>query len=321
MKAITYHKYGSTENLLLEDIPKPIPKEGEVLIKMKAVSLNSSDIEFLHGSPAYVRMWGMFKPRYKILGSDIAGVVEAVGPDATEFKVGDEVFGDIMYTWGGLAEYVAVNEGLLIRKPSDLSFEQVAALPQASTVALQGLRDKGHIHEGEKILINGGGGSTGTFAIQLAKYFGAEVTAIDKLQKLELMSFIGADHVIDYTQEDFVNLPERYDLILDVVGLRSLFDFKQVLNRGGRYVMLGGPVQRILKALLFGPWISMLSHKKMGVLAHKQNTTDLNYIIELFATEKIAPVIDEHQYTLEEAPQAFQKLRDGKVLGKVVVTI
>ena len=193
-----------------------------------------------------------------------------------------------------------------------------AALPQASTVALQGLRNKGQLQEGQKVLINGGGGSTGTFAIQLAKYFGAHVTAIDKTHKLDLMRSLGADQVIDYTLEDFAKQAECYDLVLDVVGLRSIWDFKRVLKNKGRYVMLGGPVKRILQALFFGPWITLFTGKKMGILAHKQNEEDIYYISKLISEGHIRPVMDE-LFTLEQAPKAMKHLADGKALGKVVL--
>lgn len=320
LKAITYYQYGSSENLQLSEISKPVPKDGEVLVKVHAVSLNSSDWEFLMGSPLFVRMWGLFKPKYNILGSDIAGVVEKVGDNVNKFKPGDEVFGDIMYTWGGLAEYVSVREELLMPKPDNMTFEEASAIPQAATVALQGLRDKGQIQPGQKVLINGGGGSTGTFAIQLAKYFGTEVTAVDSAKKIDMMLSIGADHVIDYAKEDFTQNGKQYDLILDVKGLRSIFDLKRALSSNGRYVMLGGPVSHIFKTLFFGPWISLIEGKKMGILAHKQNEEDLNYMIELRKTGQVVPVIDKC-FPLNQAAEALQYLGDGEALGKVVVSI
>lgn len=320
MKAIVYDNYGPPKVLQLKEIEKPKPKDDEVLVKVHSVSLNSSDWEFLTGSPAYVRMWGLFKPKYKILGSDIAGKVETIGKDISEFQPGDEVFGDIMYSYGGFAEYVCVKEDLLMRKPESMTFEEIAALPQAATVALQGLRDKGQIKTGQKVLINGAGGSTGTFAVQLAKYFGAEVTGVDTAKKLDLMRSIGADHVIDYTSEDFTQNGKHYDLILDVKGTRSVFDFKRALSPKGNYVMLGGPVPRILQALFWGPLISLIESKKMGILAHNQNKKDLAFMIELFEAGKVKPVIDRC-FPLKDTANALLYLGEGLALGKVVVTV
>jgi NADPH:quinone reductase-like Zn-dependent oxidoreductase len=240
MKAIVYTKYGLPDVLQLKEVEKPIPKDDEVLIKVHAASLNSSDWEFLTGKPPYIRLWGLLKPKYKILGSDIAGRVEAVGKNVKQFEPGDEVFGDIMYRWGGFAEYVCASEDALMLKPESMTFEEVAAVPQAATLALQGLRYKGQIQPGQRVLINGAGGSAGTFAVQLAKYFGAEVTGVDSTRKLDMMRSIGADQVIDYTQEDFTQNGQRYDLILDFKAYRSIFDCKRALSPKGIYVMTAG---------------------------------------------------------------------------------
>ncbi len=320
MKAVIYEKYGSPDVLQLKEVEKPTPRDNEVLIKVHAVSLNSSDWEFLRGTPLYIRMWGLLKPKYKILGSDIAGQVEAVGRNVKQFLPGDEVFGDIMYSWGGFAEYVCASEDLLVLKPSSMTFKEVAAIPQAGVVALQGLRDKGQIQSGQKVLINGAGGGAGTFAVQLAKMFGAEVTGVDSTRKLDMMRSIDADHVVDYTQDDYTKNGQRYDLILDLVAQHSIFDVKRALSPKGVYVIVGGSVARILQTLFLGPWISMTSSKKMGILAHKQNQKDLTYMTELHEAGKVLPVIDK-QFPLSETAEALRYLGAGHTLGKVIITV
>ena len=321
MKAIVRHEYGSPDVLRLEEVDKPKPGDDEVLVRVHAVSLNSSDWEFLTGTPIYIRMWGLFKPKQEILGSDIAGRAEAVGENVKRFQPGDEVFGDIMYRWGGLAEYVCVPESELMLKPANMTFEQIAAVPQAAVVALQGLRDKGQIQDGQKVLINGAGGGAGTFALQIAKSFGAEVTGVDRTSKLDLMRSIGADHVIDYTQEDFAQNGQRYDLILDFVARRSIFDVRRALSPEGNYVMVGGSVPRLLEALFLGGLLSMVGNKKMGVLAAKQNKKeDLVYVQELIESGKVRTVIDR-QFPLSEASEALRYVGEGHALGKVVITI
>ena len=319
MKAIVYTEYGLPDVLALKEVEKPAPRDNEVLIKVHAVSVNASDWEFLRGTPLYIRMWGLLKPKYKILGSDIAGRVEAVGGKVKQFQPGDEVFGDIMYRWGGFAEYVCAPENELMLKPASMTFEQAAAVPQAALVALQGLRDKGKIQPGHKVLINGAGGGSGTFAVQIAKLLGAEVTGVDSTGKLDLMRSLGADHVIDYTQEDYTKKGKRYDLILDFVAYRSIFDSKRVLNPKGIFVMVGGPLARIFQFLFLGPWVSLTTGRKMGILAHKPNK-DLAYMTELIEAGKIVPVIDR-RYPLSEVPEALRYLGEGHAKGKVVITL
>jgi NADPH:quinone reductase-like Zn-dependent oxidoreductase len=325
MKAIVYTKYGSPDVLHLEEVEKPAPRDDEVLIKVHAASVNASDWEFLTGSPLYVRMWGLLKPKQKILGSDIAGRVEAVGSKVKQFLPGDEVFGDILYSKGGFAEYVCAHEDALALKPATMTFEQVAAIPQAAVVALQGLRDKGQIQSGrdnpvKRVLINGAGGGAGTFAIQIAKLFGAEVTGVDSLKKLEMMRSIGADHVIDYNGEDFTKNGQSYDLILDLVAYRSIFDWKRILSPNGAYVLVGGSMARILQAVLLGPLISKTGSRKMGVLAWTPNASDLVFMTALFGTGKVVPVIDRC-YPLSEAAEALRYLGAGQARGKVVITV
>jgi NADPH:quinone reductase-like Zn-dependent oxidoreductase len=319
MKAIVYQKYGPPDVLELKEVAKPTPKDNEVLIKVHAVSVNASDWEALRGSPLYTRLWGLLKPKYKILGSDIAGRVEAVGRNVTQFQPGDAVFGDILGCWGGFAEYVCAPENALILKPASMTFEEAAAVPQAACVALQGLRDKGQIQPGQKVLINGAGGGAGSFAVQIAKLFGAEVTGVDSTGKLDMMRSIGADQVIDYTQEDFTQNEQRYDLILDLVAYHSIFDYKRALSPKGVYVMVGGSMAHIFQTLFFGSWISMTGRKKMGILGAKPNK-DLAFIIELIESGKVIPIIDR-QYPLSEVPEALRHLGEGHAKGKVVITV
>lgn len=319
MKAVVYEKYGSPDVLELKEVEKPRPKDDEVLVKLHATSLNASDWEFLTATPAYVRSWGLFKPTSKILGSDIAGRVEAVGKNITKFKQGDAVFGDVMYTKGGLAEYVCAPENSLYRKPEAISFEVAAALPQSACVALQGLRDKGHIQTGQKILIIGAGGGAGSFAVQFAKLFGTEVTGVDSSEKLDMLRSIGADHVIDYTMEDFSKNGQQYDLILGLVAPHSIFKYKRALKPDGIYALVGGSVPRILLTVFWGAIISRMGSKDMGMLIAETNK-DLDYIAELIIEGKVTPII-EKQYPLEEAAKAMRYLGDGHVKGKLVITI
>ena len=319
MKALVYTQYGSPEMLQLQEVEKPIPKADEVLVKVHAVSLNASDVEMLTANPSYVRMWGLFKPKFNILGSDIAGVVEAIGKNVTQFKIGDEVFGDNFERWGGLAEYVSVPVNKLLQKPKDLTFNEAAALPQAGVVALQGLRDKGKIQSGQKVLINGAGGGAGTFAIQLAKIFGAEVTGVDNGLKLEMMRSLGADYVVDYQKVDFTKNGKQYDLIFDLVAHRSIFDHKRALSVHGKYVVAGGAIPQLLQTLFVGGFISMMSKKNMGILVHQQNEKDINYMVELLKNKKIVPIIDK-TFSLNNGADAFRYLLEGRAKGKVVIT-
>ena len=255
MKAIVHDQYGSPDVLKLAEVEKPAPKDNEVLIKVHAVSVNGSDWEGLRGKPLYARLGGLRKPGNKILGSDIAGRVEAVGKNVKQFQPGDEVFGEMAGYRGGFAEYACAPEKLLARKPAGMTFEQAAAIPQAAVIALQGIRDKGQVQPGQKVLINGAGGSAGTFAVQLAKLYGAEVTGVDNTGKLDFMRSLGADHVIDYTREDFTKNGKQYDLILDVIAHRSVFAYKRALKPNGTYFVVGGSVATLFQMLLLGPWI------------------------------------------------------------------
>jgi NADPH:quinone reductase-like Zn-dependent oxidoreductase len=321
MKAMVYNKYGMTNVLNLKEIEIPAPKPNEVLVKIHAVSVNSWDWDLLRGKPFLARLGGLLKPKYKILGADIAGTVEDIGRDVKHITVGDEVFGDISWCgWGGFAEYVSVNAQALTVKPASMTFVEAAAIPQAGVLALQGLRDKGQIQEAKKVLINGAGGGVGTFALQIAKLYGSEVTCVDSKKKLDTLKSIGADHVIDYNDEDFVKKGQFYDLILDVVGNRSIFDYKRVLNPNGTYVMIGGSMFLILQLLLLGPMINKTESKKMAILVHKPNKQDQSLLKELFVAGKISPVIDR-QYSLSQVPEAIRYLGEGHAKGKVVVCV
>src|SRR5215210_869114 len=242
MKAIVYTRYGPPEVLQLKEVAKPTPKDDEVLIKVQAVSVNRSDWEGLRGKPLYARLGGLLKPRQQRLGSDIAGRVEMVGRNVRRIQPGDEVFGDILPRVGGFAEYVCARESALPLKPASMTFEEVAAIPQAAVIALQGIRDKGQVQPGQKVLINGAGGGAGTFAVQLAKLHGAEVTGVDNTSKLDFMRSLGADHVVDYSREDFTKNGKQYDLILDVVAYRSALAYKRALRPNGTYFCVGGSV-------------------------------------------------------------------------------
>jgi len=321
MKAIVYHKYGSPDVLQLEEVEIPTPGNDEVLVKILAASVNSWDQDLLRGRPLLARLGiGLFRPRRKKLGADIAGRVEAVGKNAKQFQPGDEVFGDISGSgWGGFAEYVCARENALVPKPASMTFDEAAAVPQAAVLALQGLRDKGQIQPGQKVLINGAGGGVGTFAVQIARSYGAEVTGVDSTPKLDMLRSLGADHVIDYTQEDYTRNGLRYDLILDVVVNRSIFDYKRALNPGGTFVVIGGSTARVFQILLVAPWISMTGSKKMGLLLHKANK-GLAYLIELVEAGEVVPVIDR-RYPLSEVPEAFQYFGEGNVRGKLVITM
>jgi NADPH:quinone reductase-like Zn-dependent oxidoreductase len=319
MKAIVYHKYGTPDNLELKEIDQPIPKEDEVLIKVYAVSINDWDDGLLHGDIINRLINGLRKPKRKILGSDIAGRIEAVGKNVKQFKPGDEVYGDLSGQWGGFAEYVCAKEKSLALKPAAMSFEEAAAIPQAAMLAVQGLIDIGEIKQGQKILINGAGGGVGTFGIQIAKLFGAEVTGVDNTAKVDMMRSMGFDHVIDYTKEDFTKNGKCYDLILDVKTNRSVFDYSRALCRNGVYVTVGGSIGRLLQALLFAPLIAMTRKKFIRIVALTPNK-DLEYINGLFQAGKIKPMIDG-PYRLDEVPEAFRLFGKGNHKGKIVITI
>lgn len=320
MNALLYEEYGSPDVLHLAQVPAPSPKADEALIRIHAVSLNGSDREGLVGKPLYARIGGWRKPGNRILGSDIAGRVERVGPDHAEFEPGDAVFGELPGYRGGLAEYACTHGRTLARKPPGLTFEQAAAIPQAGVIALNGIREQGRVRPGQSVLINGAGGSAGSFAIQLARLHGAEVTAVDDGAKLDFMRSLGADHVIDYAQEDFTRSGRQYDLILDVFAHRSARDYQRALRPGGTCFCVGGSVAALFQVLLLGPWIRRTSGRRVRVLVVPQNRKDLVAVTELCEAGTIVPVIDRC-YPFAEAADAFRHVADGRARGKVVITI
>ncbi len=318
MKAIVYTKYGPPDVLQLKEVEKPVPKENELLVKIRAVSINSWDWDMLTGRPFEYRFFsGLLKPKStRIHGCDIAGQVEAIGKNVKHFKVGDEVFGDLSEGgWGAFAEYTCACEDELILKPSSMTFEEAACMSHGGNLAVQGLIDFGQIKSGQKVLINGGGGSTGTLAIQIAKSFDVEVTGVDRTEKLEMMRTLGADNVIDYTKEDFTKNGQQYDLIFDVKTNRSIFDCKRSLCPNGIYTSVGGKTSRILQLVLFG---SLGGNKKMHMIGYKANK-DNSYLTELFESGKLKPVIDKC-FPLEETADAFRYFGEGKFKGKIVIT-
>jgi NADPH:quinone reductase-like Zn-dependent oxidoreductase len=322
MKAIVHTRYGPPDELQLGEVEKPVPKENEVLVKVQASSVTYSNSAFASGKPFIVRMMGsgLFKPKHKILGSDIAGRVETIGENVKQFQTGDEVFGDLSECGrGGFAEYVAVPENALALKPANLTFEDAAAVPEAAVVALQGLRDKGQIQPGQKVLIYGASGGIGTFAVQIAKSFEAEVTGVCSTRNLELVRSIGADYVIDYTKEDFTQNGQQYDLILATAGYRSLFDYARALSPKGIYVVTGGSMAQVFQPMYLGPLISMTAGKKMSNLAMRPNQKDLVLVAQLIEAGKVKPVIDRC-YPLNETAEALKYYGKGHARGKVVIT-
>jgi len=321
MKAIVYTKYGSPDVLELKEVEKPTPRDNEVLIKVHAVSINDWDFQLLLGIHFINRLInGLLKPKRKILGSDIAGRIEAVGKNIKQFKQGDEVFGDLSGEWGGFAEYVCAKENFLALKPASMSFEEAAAIPQAGMLALQGLRDIGGIQPGQKLLINGAGGGVGTFGVQLAKFYGVDdLTGVDNSGKLDMLCELGFNQVLDYTKEDFTKHGQSHDLILDVKTNRSIFNYLRALNPNGVYVTVGGSMMRLLQAFILGPLISLIYKKKIRVVPLKQNK-DLDFMNELFEAGKVKPVIDR-PYKLSEIPEAIRYFGEGKHKGKIVITV
>ena len=320
MRAVVYHAYGPPEVLRVEEVARPVAKADELLVRVHAASVNQWDWDLLRGKPLLARLGGLRRPQYNVLGADIAGVVEAAGRNVTRFQPGDEVFGDISECgWGGFAEYAVAAQGALARKPAGLTFEEAAAVPQAAVLALQGLRKEGPIRPGLRVLINGAGGGVGTFAVQIAKSFGADVTGVDSAEKLALVASLGADQVIDYTQEDFTQGGQGYDLILDIAARHSVFACERVLNAGGVYTMVGGSTRAILQLGLLGPLMAGTRRKKMSLLMHKPNK-DLADLTQLLETGKVAAVIDR-RFPLSQVAEAVRYLGEGNARGKVVITV
>jgi len=319
MKAIVYEKYGSPDVIQLKDIEKPTPKDDEVLIKIIAASVNAYDWHFLTADIFLIRFMGggLLKPKNTRLGADMAGRIEAVGKNVKEFKPGDEVFGMVK---GSFAEYVCAPEKALALKPANTSFNETAAIPMAGITALQGLRDEGQIRGGQKVLINGASGGVGTFAVQIAKSFGAEVTAVCSTRNLEQAKSIGADHVIDYTKEDFTKNGQQYDLVFAANGYHSLSAYKRTLTPKGIYVMSGGSTAQIFQSMLLGSMMSETDGRKMTGVSAKSSQNDLISLIELFEAGKVKSIIDR-QYPLSEAAEALRYLGAGHARGKVVITV
>ncbi len=323
MKAIVFTRYGRPEDLALTEVPKPIPNNQEVLIKVRASSVNSWDWEFLNGIPFINRLfYGLFKPKAtkRILGADVAGVIEAVGTNVSRFKPGDAVFGDLWDNWGGFAEYACAPETALEAKPEDLTFEESAAVPQAGVLALQGILRAGQLKPGQKVLINGAGGGVGTFAIQLAKLSGAEVTAVDAAHKLDVIRSLGADHVLDYAREDFTKTGQHYDLIIDCQNFRSMIDNRRALRPKGTYAMVGGSIPRVYQ-LWFLSLIAALTgeDRKLRLVSEGPNK-GLADLKELIEAGKLKPVVDT-VFQLSEVPQAMRYFGDGRHKGKIVIAV
>ena len=322
MKAAVYTRYGPPDVVQITDIQKPVPTDNQVLLRVRAASVNPLDWHFMRGTPYFLRlMTGLRKPKVTRLGVDVAGQVEAVGRSVTQFKTGDEVFGSCR---GAYAEYACTSESALAMKPHNVTFEQAASVCVAALTALQGLRDKGHIQPGQRALINGAAGGVGTFAVQIAKWFGADVTGVCSTRNVDMVGSIGADRVIDYTQEDFTQSGQRYDLILDCVGNHSLSACRRVLNPRGIHIGVGGPS---------GPWmigplasaisaavLSRFASQKLVMVLMRRSKNDLTIMHELMKTGKVTPVIGKH-YTLREVPDAIRYLEEGHARGKVVITL
>ena len=323
MKAIVCTRYGSPDVLQLQEVEKPTAKDDEVLVKIYAASLNQYDWHLVTADIFLVRLMGggLFKPKNPIPGADIAGRVEAVGRSVRQFRKGDEVFGDTSaHGDGGFAEYVSVPESALALKPTNLTFEQAAAVPMAAVTALQGLRDEGQIRPGQMVLINGASGGVGTYAVQIAKAFGAEVTAVCSTGNLETARSIGADHVIDYTKEDFTKNGKQYDLILAANGYHPLSAYKRALTPGGIYVMAGGKMRQIFEVMFLGSRTNKNGGRKMVNVSAKMIQKDLRFINELLEADKVKPVIDR-SYPLSETADALRYLGKGHAKGKVVIIV
>ena len=321
MKAIVYRKYGPPDVLELQEVDKPVVKDDEVLVRVCAASVNPLDWHYMRGKPYLVRAQaGLLRPKRNTLGVDVAGMVEAVGKNVTQFQPGDEVFGG---SSGSFAEYVCAGESSFVLKPANLTFEQAAAVPIAAITALQALRDKGQIQPGHRVLINGASGGVGTFAVQIAKSFGAEVTGVCSTRNVDMVRSIGADQVIDYTRDDFTQSGQRYDLMLDTVGNRSLSECRRALVTRGFYVSVGapfgdwiGPLTHIFKILL----VSLVVSQKMAPMLAKLGNKDLVFLKELIEAGKVTPIIDR-RYKLSEAPEAIRYLEEGHAQGKIVITV
>ena len=322
MKAIVQSGYGTFDVLKLSEVERPVPKDDEVLVKVHAAAINTGNMFMVSGKPLLSRLSsGLLKPKYLNPGSDVAGRVEKVGKQVTMFKPGDDVFGDnLPGGFGTFAEYVCVPQDLLALKPANISFEEAAAVSQAALVALQGLRNIGDIQAGQKVMITGASGGNGTYAVQIAKAFGAEVTAVCSTRNIELIRSLGADHVIDYSKEDFAQIGEQFNLIIAMGGYRSLKDYAQALHQGGIFVWAGGQLKGLFETMLLGPWFSRTGNKKLTNLSHHPNQADLEYIAKLMKAGKVRSVIDR-VFPLKETADAFRYYKAGHMQGKVVINV
>lgn len=322
MRAIVARRYGSPDVLRLEEVERPTPEDGEVLIEVRAASVNAADWHLLRADPPLVRLmgFGLLRPKNQILGGDVAGRVQTVGENVTLFEPGDEVFGDLSACgFGAFAEYVRAPEDALAHKPSNLTFEEAAAVPLAGITALQGLR-KGGIQRGQRVLVTGASGGVGTFAVQIARSFGAEVTGVCSSGKVDLVRSLGVDDVVDYEREDFTDAEGRYDLILDAGGYRSIRDSRRALRPDGSHVFVGGSTARLFEAMLLGPLLSIGDGPTTFSLMAEPNREDLLELRELVESGDVTPVVDE-RFPLAEVPEAIRYLEDGHARGKVVVTV
>lgn len=323
MKAIVFTQYGSPDRLELKEVPTPTPGDDELLVRIHASSINSWDWEYLNGTPFVNRlMFGLRKPKpgKQRLGADIAGTVEVAGRQAKRFNPGDEVFGDLWDNWGGFADYACVHESAVETKPANATFEQAAAVPQAGVLALQGILKAGKLDEGQQVLINGAGGGVGTFAIQLARLAGAEVTGVDAAHKLDVVASVGANHVVDYARQDFTKTGQRYDLIVDCQGIRSMFDIRRTLRPGGTYAMIGGSMSRVYQLWSLRPieWITG-EDRKLRLVADGPNKglADLRGLMEV---GKLVPILDK-TFPLAEVPEALRYFGQGQHKGKIIITM
>jgi NADPH:quinone reductase-like Zn-dependent oxidoreductase len=322
MKAITISRYGGPEVLTVNEIPKPVPLDNEVLIKVKAASLNAADWHIMRGQPKFYRVvLGIRKPKYSILGADVAGIVEAVGKNVTQFQEGDEVFGDLAaHNFGAFAEYVCVPENIVVLKPTALTFEEAAAIPLAAATALHALRYHGAVKAGQKIAINGASGGVGVYAIQLAKAQGAEVTAVCSTDKTDQAKMLGADYVVDYTKKKFTRNGKNYDLIIGANGNLSLSEYKRALTATGKYIGIGGSNRQIFEPMLLGSFYSEKNGRKFSQLVFKTTQADLVYLKEQVEVGKLKPVIDK-RYPIYEIHEAMEYLEAGHAKGKIVLTM
>lgn len=323
MKAILRHEYGPPDILELQEVDKPVVGDDQVLVRVHAAGVNMADVDYMLGRPKSARIFtGLRAPRNLILGLDVAGRVEEVGKDVTRFRPGDDVFGDLTnHGYGGFAEYVCAGQGAFASKPTNLSFEEAAVVPQAGVMALQGLGSRNAIQPGQQVLINGAGGNVGPFAVQIAKSLGAEVTAVDRAEKLDMLRSIGADHVIDYAEKDIMSRGERYDRILDVAAFRSIFDWKAMLHPGGRYVAVPNSMSGLFSTVFLGLLVRATGNRKMGIQTGQVFAMrDVEFLTELIEVGKVRPIIDR-RYPLDKVPEALRYQEAGFPRGKIVINV